>query len=138
MSNLTDNQLLEQMIANALKPFIRELRMVDVADYVAFLHFNQHNQIGDIVDSAAEQYFAPGFLAYRDTGSMSLDWGESAQIMLALGFNTPSATFDFELRLAHDNASVSLMRVNEQETSPGSTNKTHLLSRSIELNSVVS
>ncbi len=138
MKTMSDTEDLEQMIAHAIMPFIKELRMVPVADYVAFLRFEKHNQIADIVDSAAEQYFAPNFLAYRDRGGIEIDWGKSPKVVLALGFNTPSATFDFELCLDHAKASVCLIRVNERDSKCQSTNIGHALQRSIELNSVKS
>ena len=61
--NMTQEDLYqdhEKLIMLAVQPLIKELLLVDVADLIAYLTFDQHNLITDIVDSALEQYFAPG------------------------------------------------------------------------------
>ncbi len=52
----------EVIVANAIQQVVSELRLVDVADYIAFMRLESFASIADIVDSAAELYFMPGTL----------------------------------------------------------------------------
>lgn len=131
---------LEEMIIGALKPIIRELRMIEVSDFICYLHLNQHNHIGDIFDSACEQYFAPDFFAYRETGRASIDWGKAPTIHLDIMMNTPCYSFEFRLVLESDRASVQLSRINEndhqdQEIDPGEILRQSIITNAIIANS---
>ena len=68
MSDQQDTQAMERMIMHAVQPLIKELLLVDLADLIAYMTLERHNLVADIVDSASEQYFAPGFIGYREVG----------------------------------------------------------------------
>ncbi len=137
MTSQTNNQSHERMIMLAVQPLIKELLLVDVADLIAYLTFEQHNQIADIVDSAAEQYFAPGFVGYREVGSADVDWNTSPSITLQLAMNAPDYSFEFGLTLDSQSAAVKLDRVNAL-TPIGDDDQASLksLERAIAVNSV--
>lgn len=128
-------QDIERLITQTIRPFVKELRMVDLADYVAFLHFDKHHQVADIVDSAAEQFFAPGFLVYRETGSIEIDWGQPARVVLELAMNAPGITYEFTLELDDEAARVSLGYINRAEVTVQAVSPFELLLRSVETNS---
>ena len=52
----------ELIVADAIGEVVSELRLVDAADYIAFIRLEHFACISDIVDSAAELYFMPGTL----------------------------------------------------------------------------
>ena len=52
----------EIIVAKAIENVVAELRMVDVADYVAYIKLERFANISDLVASAAELYFMPGTL----------------------------------------------------------------------------
>lgn len=102
----------EKLIMMAVQPLIKELLLVDVADLIAYLTFDQHNLITDIVDSALEQYFAPGFIGYREIGTAEIDWNTSPTITLQMAMNAPSHAFEFSLILESQSASIKLLSIN--------------------------
>ena len=55
----------EIVVAEAIKDVVSELRMVDVADYIAFIRLERFSCIADIVQSASELYLMPGTLVAR-------------------------------------------------------------------------
>ena len=128
----------EKLIMLAVQPLIKELLLVDVADLIAYLTFDQHNLITDIVDSALEQYFAPGFIGYREIGSADIDWHTSPTITLQMAMNAPSHSFEFSLILESQSASIKLLNINplspDGETSLSQS--LELLERAISINSV--
>ena len=128
----------EQLIMDGINPLICELLLVDVANLIAYLTFDQHHQIRDLVDSAAEQFFAAGFLAYRETGSVAVDWNKSPSIKLEMVMNTPCHAFEFLFIFENAAASVKLLNVNEHPDVGGNLPlcSTDTLKRAIEINTV--
>ena len=55
----------EIIVANAIEQVVGELRLVDVADYIAFIRLEHFACLSDMVDSAAELFFMPGTLQAR-------------------------------------------------------------------------
>ena len=128
----------EKLIMLAVQPLIKELLLVDVADLIAYLTFDQHNLITDIVDSALEQYFAPGFIGYREVGSAEIDWNTSPTITFQMAMNAPSHTFEFSLILESQSASIKLLNINPLSADSASELDKSLetLERAISINSV--
>jgi hypothetical protein len=96
----------EVIVANAIQEVVSELRMVDVADYIAFIRLEQFGCISDIVDSAAELYFMPGTLRLGHGGEAHVGWSEVPRIVLDLELRTAGATVYFALTLTALHASV--------------------------------
>lgn len=130
------NNKLERIILESLRPLIRELRLVDVSDYVAYLRFDKHHQVADIFDSAVEQFFAPDFLHYRELGHADLDWGKEPIISLELALNTPTAVFEFTLQLKKTHTSIELGRINRHATVLTDALDDEILERAITINKV--
>ena len=128
----------EKLIMLTVQPLIKELLLVDVADLIAYLTFDQHNLITDIVDSALEQYFAPGFIGYREVGSADIDWNTSPTISLQMAMNAPSHAFEFSLILESESASIKLLNINplSDEAGHGAGESFATLERAIAINSV--
>ena len=89
----------ESIVANALGEVVGELRLVDVADYIAFIRLEHFACLSDLVDSAAELYFMPGTLRLGHGGEAHVDWGGSPRIVLDLELRPRGVTVYFQLTL---------------------------------------
>jgi hypothetical protein len=100
------SQSRESIVAEAIKEFVTELRMVDLADYVSFIHMGRLANLADIVDSAAELYFMPGTLKLGHGGDLQIAWTGDQQVMLDLELKPSGATVFFTLSLGDREAGI--------------------------------
>ena len=105
----------EIIVANAIKEVVSELRLVDVADYIAFIRLEQFGCVSDLVDSAAELYFVPGSLKLGHGGEAHVGWTETPRIVLDLELRPIGATVYFTLSLTALNAIVEVNYVSFDE-----------------------
>ncbi len=96
----------EIIVANAIRAVANELRLVDVADYIAFIRLESLASVADIVESAAELYFMPGTLRLGHGCDARVSWSGSPQISLDLELRPGGVTVYFTLELSDDNAAV--------------------------------
>ncbi len=122
----------EIIVAKAIQEVVSELRMVDVADYVAFLRLEQHGNLADIVESAAELYFMPGTLCFGHGGTVNLGWSGEPVITLDLQLKPGGATVYFSLCLTALKASVEVNYVAFDESSEDPAQNTRFLATALE------
>lgn len=96
----------EVIVAEAIADIVSELRMVDVADYIAFIRLERFASVADLVDAAAELYFQPGTLTLGHGGEAMVRWEDAPKIVLDLELRPLGATVYFQLTLADEFASV--------------------------------
>ena len=96
----------EAIVANAIQDFVAELRMVELADYVSFIHLGHLANLADIVDSAAELYFMPGTLRLGHGGNVDLAWSGEQKVVLDLELKPSGATVFFSLSLGDQQAGI--------------------------------
>ncbi len=96
----------EAIVAKALTEVVGELRLVDAADYVAFMRLEHFATISDLVDSAAELFFMPGTLRLGHGGEAIVTWSDPPRVILDLELRPPGATVYFALILEGERASV--------------------------------
>ncbi|MDZ5698430.1 hypothetical protein [Chelativorans sp. M5D2P16] len=107
----------EVIVANAIQDVANELRLIELADYVAFIRLESMASIADIVESAAELYFMPGTLrlghgceahvGWTDTPRIALDlelWPKGAKVYFTLSLNPLDAAVEVNY-VAFDNPS---------------------------------
>ncbi|MDX8528359.1 hypothetical protein RFM68_28165 [Mesorhizobium sp. MSK_1335] len=109
----------ELIVASAIEPVVGELRLIDVADYIAFIRLEHFACLSDLVDSAAELYFRPGTLRLGHGGEAHVDWGGSPRIVLDLELRPRGVTVYFQLTLTEHEASVMVNYVSFEK--PGET-----------------
>jgi hypothetical protein len=102
----------EVMIADAIRDVVSELRMVDIADYIAFIRMERFGNISDLVDSAAELYFMPGTLRLGHGGEAHVTWTGEPRIVLDLELRPQGATVYFSLTMTAEKAAVEVNYVN--------------------------
>jgi hypothetical protein len=96
----------EIIVAEAIEPVVRELRLVEVADYIAFIRLEHFACLADLVESAAELYFLPGVLRLGHGGEAHVDWVGAPRIVLDLELRPRGATVYFQLTLTDKEATV--------------------------------
>ncbi|MGE0500342.1 MAG: hypothetical protein AB7I79_01670 [Rhizobiaceae bacterium] len=110
----------EKIVADAIREVVSELRMVDVADYIAFIRMERFATIGDLVQSAAERYLQPGTLALGHGGDAHVGWAETPRIVLDLELKPRGATVYFALSMSAETAGIKVNYVSfdEPQTDP--------------------
>ncbi|MGN6304326.1 MAG: hypothetical protein ACTHNH_05890 [Mesorhizobium sp.] len=122
----------EIVVAHAIDQVVRELRLIDVADYIAFIRLEHFACLSDLVDSAAELFFMPGTLRLGHGGEAYVDWGGAPRIVLDLELRPPGVTVYFQLTLTEHDASVVLNYVAFQNPDEDPEQNTRLLAAVLE------
>lgn len=99
---------LEQTLGKHLTGVASELRLVDVADFIAFIRTGQIANLSNIVQSSTELYFKPGTLSLEAHAEAELAWDDLPVITLPMHFRHGAVHAYFKLRLAAEGASVAL------------------------------
>ncbi|MGX5804961.1 hypothetical protein ACWGS9_27455 [Bradyrhizobium sp. Arg314] len=122
----------ELIVASAIEPVVGELRLIDVADYIAFIRLEHFACLSDLVDSAAELYFRPSTLRLGHGGEAHVDWGGSPRIVLDLELRPRGVTVYFQLTLTEHEASVVVNYVSFEKPGETPEHNTALLEDAIE------
>ena len=122
----------EVIVAEAVKDLVGELRLVDVADYIAFIRLEHFATVSDIVDSAAELFFMPGTLKLGHGGEAHVGWTETPRIVLDLELRPVGATVYFALSLDALTASVEVNYVAFDRPDPDPKRNTAFLETALE------
>lgn len=122
----------EIIVAEAIRELVGELRLVDVADYIAFIRLEHYGCIADIVDSAAELYYMPQTFKLGHGGQAHVDWTDVPRIELDLELRTRGVTVYFTLSLAARSASVEVNYVAFDEPDADAEKNTAFLAAAIE------
>lgn len=122
----------EVIVAEAIKQVVGELRLVDVADYIAFIRLEHFATISDIVDSAAELFFMPGTLKLGHGGEAHVGWTETPRIVLDLELRPGGVTVYFALSLSALSAGVEINYVAFEMPHPDPQANTAFLESAIE------
>jgi hypothetical protein len=105
----------EVIVAQAIEQVVVELRLIDVADYIAFIRLEHFACLSDLVDSASELFFMPGTLRLGHGGEAHVDWSGSPRIVLDLELRPRGATVYFQLALSEHQAGVTLNYVSFEQ-----------------------
>ncbi|KQZ14388.1 hypothetical protein ASD44_10130 [Mesorhizobium sp. Root554] len=119
----------EAIVADAIEQVVRELRLIDVADYIAFIRLEHFACLSDLVESASELFFMPGTLRLGHGGEAYVDWSGAPRIVLDLELRLPGVTVYFQLTLTEHEASVVMNYVSFQTPQDDPDVNTALLSR---------
>lgn len=116
-----------EIISGHLAEVIEDLRLVDVADYIAFIRCELFGNIADIVNSATELTFYPNMLTFGLGGEYTLDWNSSPKVMLDLEFSNMGVNAYFRLTLAADSTEIDLHHLRFADTGRSPADNTALL-----------
>ncbi len=96
----------EKTLGAGLKELASELRLIEAADYAAFIRVGQMANLRSLVHSSAELHFKPGTLELAELGEMELGWLLPPLITLPMKFRYGGVRVYFRLRLAALSAAV--------------------------------
>lgn len=122
----------ERIVADAIAPVAAELRLVEAADYVAFIRLEHFASLADLVASAAELFFVPGALKLGHGGEAHVAWGEAPKIALDLELRPFGATVWFTLHLQAERAGVEVNYVSFDRPDPDAEANTRFLAHALE------
>ncbi|MGO9007100.1 MAG: hypothetical protein ACLQIQ_03805 [Beijerinckiaceae bacterium] len=100
-----------KVIAEGIKDVAAELRLVDAADFVSFIHLGQFGNIRDIVNSSIELYYKHGTLSYACSADYELEWDGAPTVYLDLEFCHRHVVATFKLALRARNAGIELRSI---------------------------
>ena len=107
-------------LGTAFEPVAAELRLVDVADFIAYIHAEKFANIQDIVNSSVELFFKPGTLSFGWGAEFELDWNSVPVITLDMEFRHRSVWLVFKLilRALQTNVTVEFLSVGKTSCDP--------------------
>lgn len=117
----------EVIIAEAIRPVVSELRMVEASDYIAFIRMELFGNIADLVETAAEQYFMPGVLRMGIGGQARVGWGLQPEIELDLELHPGGVSVYFTLGMRADTAFVRITYISFENSDASPEENTQLL-----------
>lgn len=111
----------EIIVATAIGGVVNELRLVDLADYVAYIRLEHFSTLSDLVQSAAELYFVPGTLKLGHGGEAHVCWSTPPRIVLDLELRPRGATVYFKLGICdrHAEVEVNYVAFDKPSADPG-------------------
>jgi hypothetical protein len=122
----------EIVVASAIRDVVAELRLVDVADYIAFIRLEHFSTVSDLVDSAAELFFVPGTVRLGHGGEAHVGWSEPPRIVLDMELRPDGVTVYFALSLSALAASVEVNYVSFDKPDADPAQNTAFLERALE------
>ncbi|MEO9613242.1 MAG: hypothetical protein ABJG86_20250 [Nitratireductor sp.] len=126
----------EIIVADAIREVVSELRLVDVADYVAYIRLEYFANLADIVESAAELYFMPDTLRFGHGGDVDLGWSGEPTVNLDLQLRPKGATVYFTLNMTALKAGVEIGYVALDDPSPDPMENTRFLANALDASKI--
>jgi hypothetical protein len=117
LSRSAHAQLRSKILAEGVREVVAELLLVDVIDFITYIHSEQFANIQDIVNSSIELFFRPGTLSYGWGAEVQLDWGKTPAVILDMEFRHKSVWVVFKLTLVVGQTSVAIQHISFAKTS---------------------
>ncbi|MBX2806930.1 MAG: hypothetical protein KTR19_13230 [Hyphomicrobiales bacterium] len=89
----------ERLLAQNIVEVATELRMIDVADFIAYIRFENFGNIDNLVNCAAELYFIPNTLRFGQSAEIQSKWSEPPVVVLDMEFKHCDVQMFFRLYL---------------------------------------
>ena len=122
----------EKALADGLRDVASELRLVDPADFIAFIRTEQFGNIRNLVNSSTEMFFKPGTITFGLSGEIDLPWDCAPSISLDMEFHHRSVSAYFRLVLEAFHAGVDITYVSFEGGSDDPDKNTRRLIEAIE------
>lgn len=98
----------ERALACGVQAVATDLRLVDAADFVAFLRTGQFANIASLVKSSIELCFKPQTLSFGHAGDVALGWGTPPKFSFDMEFHHRDVHVYFRLLLEAAEAGVEI------------------------------
>ena len=122
----------EKALADGLREVASELRLIEPADFVAFIRTEQFGNIRNLVNSSTEMFFKPGTITFGLSGEVDLPWGYAPSISLDMEFHHMNVSAYFRLVLEARHAAVDMTYVSFEGGSDDPDKNTQRLIEAIE------
>jgi hypothetical protein len=109
--------LREKALADGIKEIAAELRLIDVADFIAYIRTEQFANIEDLVNSSAELFFKNGTLCFGWSANLDVKWGGPPTIMLDMEFRHMAVSVFFNLMLRSKHGGVDIQHISFENAS---------------------
>lgn len=107
----------EKALAEGMREVASELRLIDPADFVAFIRTEQFGNIRALVNSSTEMFFRPGTIHFGLSGEVELAWGSAPRISLDMEFHHQNVDAYFRLVLLSMQAAIEISYVSFEGSS---------------------
>lgn len=104
--SLNRGKLNERVMAGGLREFAAELRLIDIADLIAYIRADKFGHIESLVSSAAEVVMKPGVVRFASSAQVDVDWETLPKVSLDMEFMNRDVRVYFTLILESTMASV--------------------------------
>jgi len=101
----------EKALAEGLRDVASELRLIDPADFIAFIRTEQFGNIRNLVNSSTEMFFKPGTISFGLSGEVDAPWGCAPCISLDMEFHHLNVSAYFRLVLPSLHAGIEISSV---------------------------
>lgn len=101
----------EKALAEGLRDVATELRLIDPADFIAFIRTEQFGNLRNLVNSSTEMFFKPGTITFGLAGEVDLPWGCAPCISLDMEFHHLNVSAYFRLVLRSLEAGIEISYV---------------------------
>lgn len=119
------------LIAEALAPFVEEMRLLDCADLIAHVAREQFANIEDLVQSSLELSYKQGAFAFGWGAHVIAPWNEPPAVALDLEFCTAGLTIFFVLTIGGGHHDVMLRKVSFTSSSPDPRDDTRMIAHAL-------
>ena len=121
----------EKALADGIREVASELRLIDAADFVAFIRTEQFANIANLVNSSSELYFKPETIKFGQSGDVSLQWGGTPSVSLDMEFHHMKVNVYFRLLLEALHAGIEIDYITFDEGSADPDENTRRLVQAI-------
>lgn len=101
----------EKALADGMRDVASELRMIDPADFIAYIRTEQFGNLRNLVNSSTEMFFKPGTITFGLSGEVDLPWGCAPRISLDMEFHHLNVSAYFRLVLRSLQAGIEISYV---------------------------
>jgi hypothetical protein len=122
----------ERLLAGRIQPVAADLRLVDAADFVAFLRTEQYGNVSSLVKSSIELCFKPGTLTFGHAGDVALGWSAPPKFTFDMEFHHCRVHVYFRLVLEANEAGVEIDYIQFDAASDDARENTKLLAGALD------
>ena len=98
----------EKALADGMRDVASELRLIDPADFIAYIRTEQFGNLRNLVNSSTEMFFKPGTITFGLSGEVDLPWGCAPCTSLDMEFHHLNASAYFRLVLRSLQAGIEI------------------------------
>lgn len=98
----------EAALGRSVRKVAADLRLLDLADIVAYLKTGEIASVGTLVQASIEISFKPDTMFFGSSGNVSMCWGQPPQVSFDLEFHHHTVHVYFRLLLDADEAGVEI------------------------------